>query len=106
MKQEPNTNVSTTKDQSKDQPQTQTEVFYYLSKKERDYFIEQFYEKKSNDRNDIHFNDFRNIVLTYKRFDGEATKLVLDSIKKGGSDPDNVISILSFTQISMNILDI
>jgi hypothetical protein len=83
--------------QSQSNQQTQNE-FFYLSKSEKKYFLNKFNER-CNERNEILYSDFKDIVFNYKRFEGDTTKGSIDKIKRknsisSSSEAEMLISII------------
>jgi hypothetical protein len=71
--------------------------FFYLSKAEKKYFVNRFNEH-CNERNEILYSDFKDIVFNYRRFEGDTTKHSIDKIKRKNSissltEADMLISI-------------
>ena len=83
--------------QNQQQPQQSQNEFFYLSKSEKKYFQNQFNER-CNERNEILYSDFKDIVFNYRRFESETTRVSIDKIKRKNSissltEADMLISI-------------
>lgn len=69
--------------------------YFYLTKSEKKYFVSLFNEH-CNERNEILYSEFKEIVYGYKRFEEATTRGSLDKIKKKNS-------ILSLNEADMLI---
>lgn len=69
--------------------------YFYITKSEKKHFLSLFYER-CNERNEILFSEFKEIVYAYRRFDESTTRGSLEKIKKKNS-------ILSLNEADMFI---
>jgi hypothetical protein len=81
--------------------------YFYISKEEKKYFTKLFYER-SNERNEILYSEFKEIVYSYKKFDENTTKNSIEKIKRKNSissltEGDMLISKLNLKQTWMII---
>jgi hypothetical protein len=79
------------------QQETQND-FFYLSKSEKKYFTTLFNER-CNEKNEILYSDFKEIVYNYRRFEGDTTRQSIDKIKR-----KNSISTLSEADMQICII--
>jgi len=87
------------------QPNETAESFY-LSKSEKRYF-QILFNERCNERNEILYSEFKEIVYNYKRFEDSTTKGSIDKIKRKNSissltEADMLISKLKYNNIALD----